>query len=222
VAYQLERSGGHAEALNIVCMPRAFHPDEAAFDGRFVFIGPSLPEGTPRRRVPVEGERPLLYISLGTLNNKKPAFYQKCFEAFGGSDWEVVMPVGGRVDASSWEIPANFRVEAFVPQLEVLARARGFVSQGGMNSVQEALCLGVPLVVLPSTGEQALTADRVLELGLGLRAEGEDPDLSELRALVQEVAEDSGIHEKVRAFSELSRAAGGPAAAADALEALAG
>lgn len=219
-AYDLRASVGHAEGLNIVCMPRAFHPDESVFDARFLFVGPSLLD--PPAPDAGGGARPLLYISLGTLNNKKPDFYRKCFETFGGSEWDVVMPVGGRVDASGWEVPANFDVRPSVPQLEVLGRARCFVTQGGMNSTQEGLYYGVPLVVLPSTPEQALTAGRVRELGLGAGLEEESPPAEELARIVREVAGDAGIRARVREFSGLSRGAGGPARAADAIEAYLG
>jgi len=218
VEYALESRGGHAEERNIVCMPREFHPNEAAFDERFVFIGPSLREPPAAGPEQDSAARPLLYISLGTLNNDKPAFYEECFEAFGGSGWDVWMPVGHRVETASWVVPENFRVRPFFPQLEVLGGARVFVSQGGMNSVQEALYFGVPLVVLPSTGEQAVTADRVVELGLGVRAEGENPGVPELRELVRRVAEDEALRARVRDFATRSRGAGGPPAAADVLE----
>lgn len=219
VDYTLESSGGHAEERNIVCMPRQFHWNEAAFDERFVFIGPSLPEAAVSGPPPPPSERPRLYISLGTLNNDKPDFYQRCFEAFGSSGWDVVMPTGDRVESAGWEIPENFRVRPSFPQLEVLRATRCFVSQGGMNSVQESLFFGVPLVVLPSTSEQSLTARRVEELGLGADLGTEAPSVEELQEAVQEVAEDEALRQRVREFSLLSRSAGGPTKAADALEA---
>jgi UDP:flavonoid glycosyltransferase YjiC (YdhE family) len=42
-------------------------------------------------------------------------------------------------------IPANFIVQASVPQLEILQRAGLFITHGGMNSASEAMYYGVPL-----------------------------------------------------------------------------
>lgn len=55
-----------------------------------------------------------------------------------------------------------------MPQLDILQRATAFVSHGGMNSTMESLYYGVPMVVIPQMPEQAMTARRVDELGLGL------------------------------------------------------
>ena len=64
----------------------------------------------------------------------------------------------------------------FVPQLEVLARAALFVTHGGMNSVNEAMYAGVPMLVVPQGADQPLVAGRVVELGAGLSIRTEDVD----------------------------------------------
>jgi UDP:flavonoid glycosyltransferase YjiC (YdhE family) len=51
----------------------------------------------------------------------------------------------------------------------VLRRADLFVAHGGFNGVQEGLVAGVPLLVFPQMQEQVFNADRVSELGAGLR-----------------------------------------------------
>ena len=50
-------------------------------------------------------------------------------------------------------------------QLEVLQHADVFVTHGGMNSSSEALYYGVPLVVIPVTGDQPFVAKRLTEVG---------------------------------------------------------
>jgi UDP:flavonoid glycosyltransferase YjiC (YdhE family) len=51
----------------------------------------------------------------------------------------------------------------------VLRRADLFITHGGFNSVQEGLVAGVPLLLFPQMQEQVFNAERVSELGAGLR-----------------------------------------------------
>jgi MGT family glycosyltransferase len=64
-------------------------------------------------------------------------------------------------------IPANFIVRPQVPQLAVLERAAVFVNHAGMNSVQEGLVHGVPLIAVPQSPEQTTIARRLVRLEAG-------------------------------------------------------
>src|SRR5919112_1419278 len=150
-----------AEALNIVTLPRAFQPDADALDERYVFVGPSISPRGDASGFPLDqlAGNPTLYVSLGTVFNANPEFFDSCFDAFAGSAWQVVLSVGARAEPSSLDrIPDNFLVRPHVPQLEVLEHTDVFVTHGGMNSVMEAVYYGVPMVVVPQQPEQAMTA----------------------------------------------------------------
>jgi MGT family glycosyltransferase len=213
------------EPLNLVFLPRAFQPEGDSFDERFLFVGPSLESEArggagdfPLERL--EGGR-TLYISLGTVFNDWPDFYRTCFTAFGDSPWQVVLSAG---KAASQETlgaaPGNFVVRASVPQLEVLARTSVFVTHGGMNSTMEALHDGVPLVVIPQMAEQAVTAARVAELGLGLALDRASVTATSLREAVERVAHEPSFRERAQRMQQEVRGAGGYRRAADALQAL--
>ncbi|MET0401271.1 MAG: macrolide family glycosyltransferase, partial [Cystobacter sp.] len=167
---------GHAEPLNVVCMPRSFQPGGESFDERFVFVGPSIRPRGDTGDFPLahlEGG-PVLFISLGTVFNNWPDFYRMCFAAFGGTRWRVVLSTGHAVNvADLGTVPDNFLVRPAVPQLEVLERTSVFVTHGGANSLMESFAHGVPVVVIPQMAEQPLNAARVDEMGLGLALEKE-------------------------------------------------
>lgn len=203
--------------LNIVFLPRAFQPGGETFDERFVFVGPSLQKHRyyngdfPLDRL---NKRPQLYISLGTAFNNQPAFYRQCFDAFAQTEWQIVLAFGQQIDpAELKDPPANFIVAPHVPQLEVLPRSDVFVSHGGMNSTMESLTFGVPLIVVPQMEEQAMTARRVQELGLGLALDMETLTAETLRNSVEQVAHDSAFRVRVhRMQSEIDQAGGAPRA----------
>lgn len=101
--------------------------------------------------------------------NANADFYRTCFEAFGEEDFQVILALGTRVSLESLGTPpANFLIVPRVPQIALLERVRAFVSHGGMNSVNESLSFGVPLVVIPQMSEQELVGRQVEALGAGV------------------------------------------------------
>ncbi|MFJ9552170.1 macrolide family glycosyltransferase [Nocardiopsis sp. NPDC101807] len=200
------------ERLSLVLQPRAFHQAAQTFSpDAFAFVGPCLSRGrarTPWRPPPDAG--PVLLVALGTLYNRRPAFYRSCVEAVRGTGWHAVLAVGERVSPGELGRGApNVEVHARVPQPSVLAHARVMVCHAGMGSTMEALAAGVPLVAVPQTPEQDAVARRVQELGLGVRLPpgGVTPD--RLRAAVDLLATDQGTRERVARMRSLIRSAGG-------------
>ncbi|WFE15399.1 glycosyltransferase [Bacillus atrophaeus] len=210
------------EAFNIVFMPRSFQIKNETFDDRFCFIGPSLGKRSEQERLLLKekGDRPLMLISLGTAFNAWPEFYQMCIEAFGGSEWHVIMSVGKSIEPDSLgDIPDNFTVRQRVPQLDVLTEADVFISHGGMNSTMEAMNEGVPLVVIPQMHEQELTAQRVEELGLGIYLPKEEVSVPRLQQAIGNIFSDKEIHSRVKDMQKDVKEAGGAEQGAAEIEA---
>ena len=139
-----------ADTDTIVYTSRLFQPMTETFGDRFAFVGPSLPQVPPRKH---RGDRPLVYISLGTVMHRRPGFYRACFRALGGRDLDVVLSVGEATDpAALGPAPGNFRVERRVDQLAVLAEADAFLTHCGMNSANEAIFCQVPTILFPQRG----------------------------------------------------------------------
>jgi len=209
-----------SEEVNLVPMPKRFQPSGDQFDGRYVFMGPSLMEQRDAESFPFEQleGKPVLYISLGTTPlGRNPGFFRACFEAFGGSRWQVVMAVSGMNPASVGPVPENFLVRARVPQLEVLKRAQVFLTHCGMGSTMEGLSFGVPLVAVPQMAEQAVSATRIAELGAGIHLPPADATPDALRSAVEKVSTDPSYKQRVLELQTAIREAGGAQRGAEAL-----
>lgn len=207
------------ERRGIVFMPREFHYDGETFDERFVFAGPCLGDRSFQGTWEPTSDRPVLLISLGTAATGWPEFFGAAVDALRDGEWEVVMAVGDHIDpAELGDLPSHFHVTRHVPQLDVLRRARLFITHGGMNSTMEALYHGVPMVVVPQMNEQRANGLRVAELGLGRHLTKEETTAQSLRKTVDEVAGDPSVRERVESLSRVMRATDGPAIAADAIE----
>lgn len=197
--------------LTIVYTSKQFQPDGESFDKSYQFVGPSI---APRTNGSFDFSRvdtdQLIYISLGTVFNRAVDFYKLCFAAFADTPYTVILSIGNRTQIQELgEIPANFIVRNYVPQLEVLQHAKLFITHGGMNSASEGLYYGVPLIVLPQGSDQPIVARRVAELGAGIHLNQEGLAADHLREAAELVLKDSSIQKASLEIGESFRAAGG-------------
>ena len=156
--------------LNLVFTSRKFQIHSEEFDyRRYKFIGPSIIKRAQKNNIPFDKlKEKVIYISLGTLFNTSLNFFKNCLKAFKDIDMSIIMSIGKTVNIKDLgTIPKNFLVYQIVPQLEVLKRSDLFITHGGMNSVNEAIYYGVPLVTVPQFADQPTVAMRLEELGLG-------------------------------------------------------
>lgn len=150
----------------IVYTSPEFQPCSETFSDKYTFIGPSI---RPITDEIVKTHKKLIYISMGTVINNNAGFYHNCIKAFADTDFQVIMSVGNLTDMTKFKnLPENISVYQNVDQIAVLSKADVFISHCGMNSVNESLYYGVPLVMFPQTPEQGGVANRVSQLKAGI------------------------------------------------------
>jgi MGT family glycosyltransferase len=203
-------------AATVVHVPRVLHPAAAAYDDRYRFVGAALRPAPatgddPLAGLELERDRPLAYVSMGTLFADWPELGPLCDAAFADGRWQVVLASPGAAP----ERRGPVRVRPGVAQLAVLDRADVAVTHAGMGSVLEALHAGVPLVAVPQVPEQEITADRLVALGAAVRLERADVTPGALRDAVEHVAGDARVRRAVQRLRHAVRTAGGAPAAAD-------
>ncbi|MGW4502609.1 macrolide family glycosyltransferase, partial [Micromonospora sp. NPDC004336] len=158
------------EGLTVVFLPKSFQPFAETFDERFAFVGPTLTgrDGQAGWQPPRPGA-PVLLVSLGNQFNEHPEFFRACADAFAGTDWHVVMAIGGFLDpAALGPLPPNVEAHRWIPFHSVLAHATACLTHGTTGAVLESFAAGVPLALVPHFAtEAAPSAARVVELGLG-------------------------------------------------------
>lgn len=197
--------------LTIVYTSKRFQPDGESFDETYKFVGPSI---APRALAPFDFSQAdtdrLIYISLGTVFNQAADFYKLCFAAFANTKYSVILSVGSQTQIEDLgDIPANFIVRSYVPQLEVLQQAKLFITHGGMNSVSEGLYYGVPLIVLPQSADQPVIARRVAEVGAGIHLNPDGLTAETLREAAERVLNDVSMRQASVEMGDSFRAAGG-------------
>ncbi len=200
---------GSKPELNIVYLPKQFQGHRDSFDDSYIFV---LPEPAMTKSdivIPYEKmTRPIVYISLGSIISNK-GFCKECIKAFGGgtnkahAPFSVILNTGKVKPETLGKIPENIYAYPFVPQIEVLSHTDVFLTHCGMNSINEALCFGVPMVAMPFMNDQITNAVRITRLGLGKRVRSFPSRGAELYRTVCEVWEDKSFKERTEKMRRL-------------------
>lgn len=196
---------------NFIYTLREFQPEEACFpESNYHFVGPAVDD---RAEEPFSFEKsgnPIVYISFGTLIHADKRFWKKLIAAFAGKRVEVVCSVGSeKLVRALGDLPPNVRVFAKVPQLTLLCRAALFVTHGGMNSVNEALYYGVPMIVLPFGLDQPLVGRELQRRKLGRVIVPRELTAAQLWRTAKELLRDPEAREARLAIKRKARASGG-------------
>ena len=195
----------------IVYTSPEFQPCAETFSDRYVFVGPSI---RPVTQTIEKTREKLIYISMGTVNNNLLSFYKTCLSAFENTPYQVILSVGNLISLNEFgKLPEHISVFSHVDQIAVLKKADVFISHCGMNSVNESLYFGVPLIMLPQTSEQSGVAERVSQLGAGIRLH--KPDADAIRNAVEKIFADSSYKQNACKISDGFQKCPGARGAAD-------
>lgn len=158
------------EKLNIVYTAAEFTPNGDVFDETYCFVGPSISDRGEGEKVTLPiSEKPVVYISLGSIFGDNKKFYEDCFHAFKDIEATFVLSLGNKMKETDFSfVPENFILYDFVNQIDLLQKVDIFVTHGGMNSAQEGLYFKVPLILYPQQQEQEMIAQQVERLGCGI------------------------------------------------------
>lgn len=180
--------------------PASFDP--SSFSATIRYREPVAP---PTNDLPAwlgEGDRPLVYMTFGTvLGHMSFAanVYRAALLAVEQLDVRVLLAVGRRFDPEHLApIPSNVHVERWVDQAEVLVHTDVAVCHGGSGTVLGALSAGVPIVVVPVFADQFENGRHIASVGAGRYVPHEvdesarvrhPPDISDAPRIAQALAE---------------------------------
>ena len=110
-------------------------------------------------------DRPTIYVTLGTVFNELSVF-RVILDGLAELDCNVIATIGLNADTAALEpIPANARVERYVPQSLLLPHCSAVVGHGGSGTMLAALAAGLPLLLVPQSADQFDNAAQATEVG---------------------------------------------------------
>ena len=163
-----------------------------------------------------EGPGALVYLSLGTLGSADVELMRRLVSAFAESPHRFIVSKGPRAD--EFDLADNMWGAANLPQTSILPLCDVVITHGGNNTTTESMHFGKPTLVLPVFWDQHDNAQRVHELGFGIRLDTYASGDTELRDAVDSLATDEALHERAAAAGTAIRAADGKRRAADLIE----
>jgi UDP:flavonoid glycosyltransferase YjiC (YdhE family) len=123
------------------------------------------------------GERPLVYVTLGTVMNGNIPLFRLIADALADQPFDVVIALGRGIPREALgEVADNIRVGGYLPQGRILERANAVVNHGGYNTVSAALGAGLPLFLLPMGADQPYNTERCITAGAALGVIQPQPD----------------------------------------------
>jgi zeaxanthin glucosyltransferase len=163
--------------------------------------------------------RPLIYASLGTLQNGSEAIFRTIADACAGLDLQLLISLGGGLDLTGLgRLAGDPLVVRYAPQLEILKRAALVITHAGLNTVLESLSEGVPMVAVPLGNDQPGVAARVKAHGAGVVVPLRRLNRNSLRKAVMLVLQDTRYREAAQALQRAIQPLDGPGRAADLIE----
>ena len=166
-----------------------------------------------------DGPGALVYLSLGSLGSADVDLMKRLVSVLADSPNRFIVSKGPRAD--ELDLPDNMWGEGRLPQTSIIPKCDLVITHGGNNTTTEAFHFGKPMVVLPLFWDQYDNAQRVHELGYGVRLPTYAFEDDELRGAVDRLLADTDLRSRMASIGESIRAADGKTEAADLIEAVA-
>ncbi|MEO8273641.1 MAG: glycosyltransferase [Chloroflexota bacterium] len=129
-------------------------------------------------------DRPLVVVSFGSFLSERVDVLAKVAAGLAGTDVRVAMAIGAADPARLGDVPGDWLIRAFLPQVALMRSASVAITHAGNNGVTEALSFGVPVLALPFSTDQFAVAADLERAGLGRAADPNRVGSDEVRDAV--------------------------------------
>ncbi len=173
-----------------------------------------LPESVANRP---EGTA-LIYLSLGSLGGADVDLMRRLIAVLGTTPHRFIVSMGPQ--AADLVLAENMVGSEFLPQTKVIPQVDLVITHGGNNTTTESLHFGKPMIVLPLFWDQYDNAQRIDELGFGVRLATYAFADDEMTGAIDRILGDAGMRERMASMGEAIRARQGLRRGADVIEAV--
>ncbi|MEW9547685.1 glycosyltransferase [Nonomuraea sp. NPDC050783] len=160
----------------------------------------------------------LIYFSLGSLGSADVGLMQRVIDVLATTPHQYIVSKGPLHEEI--KLADNMWGAEFLPQTKIVPQCDLVITHGGNNTTTEALHFGKPMIVLPLFWDQYDNAQRVAELGYGVRLSTYTFADEELTGAVERLLGDTALRERLAAAGAEIRRRDGLRKAADLIEQL--
>ncbi len=162
----------------------------------------------------------LIYFSLGSLGSADVALMRRVIDGLAATPHRYIVSKGPL--HAELELAPNMHGAEFLPQTSVIPRADLVITHGGNNTTTECLHFGKPMIVLPLFWDQHDNAQRVDELGLGVRLDTYRFTDAQLHGALARLLGDTALRDRLDRAAAGIQGRQGLRRAADVIESAAG
>lgn len=213
----------HDGVLNLYVFPEeADYTDRRPLDASWHRLDSCVRQTEQTSGVPAEfldGSTPLVYFSLGSLGSADIELMRRIVAVLATTPYRYIVSKGPLHD--ELELADNMWGAQFLPQTAILPLVDLVITHGGNNTTTEALHFGKPMIVLPLFWDQYDNAQRVDELGLGVRLDTYGFAPEQLTAALDRLLGDTALRERIESIGDAIRSRDGVSRAADLIEGVA-
>ncbi|XP_018325460.1 UDP-glucuronosyltransferase 2B14-like [Agrilus planipennis] len=192
----------------ILGLPRPTVPQMITYSGLHL-KGPNELSQLPKdlKNILDTAENGVIYFSLGSnIKSDKLSDDKKneLLTAFSQLPYTVLWKFENDSIANK---PGNVYISKWYPQQEVLAHpnVKLFITQVGLQSLEEAIHFGVPLIGMPFYADQHHNARKIVYHKIGVEVDYKTFTAESLKSSIEEVIRNPSYKEKISKISELSR-----------------
>jgi MGT family glycosyltransferase len=211
-----------SETLNLYVFPAEMdYVDRRPLDATWHRLDSSVRQTDPDFELPTAvSDRPdgsgLVYLSLGSLGSADVELMRRLIDVLGRTAHRFIVSMGPQ--HAELELADNMWGAEFVPQTRIIPMVDAVITHGGNNTTTEAIHYGKPMIVLPLFWDQYDNAQRVHEMGFGMRLDTYRFSDTDMAAALEQVLGDPGMRERAAAAGERVRSTDGLRLAADLIE----
>jgi UDP:flavonoid glycosyltransferase YjiC (YdhE family) len=210
------------------------HPSVPSFEyprsdlpAQVCFVGPHLPPAPADMELPewwdamLADDRPVVLVTQGTVATDPDELLLPTLEALKDEPVQVIAVTGGPSPSLLGRIPANARVERYIPFAALMPHVDVYVTNGGYGGLHFAMAHGVPILSAGATEDKPDLAARVTwsGVGLGMRAQRANP--AKVKRSVRRLLDEDAFRARAQQIADEMARCDGPARSSDLVEALA-
>lgn len=158
----------------------------------------------------------LIYLSLGSLGSADVALMKRLVDVLGKTPHRFIVSKGPQHD--EFELADNMVGAEFLPQTTIINQVDLVITHGGNNTTTESLHFGKPMIVLPLFWDQYDNAQRIHELGFGIRLDTYAFTDKEMLGALDTLLGDHDLRQKLATQGEHIRARDGLSVGANVIE----
>ena len=207
--------------LNLLHYPKplAFNRRHPLDPEKFVYTEGCIRTEEPYEIPPfkVNGDKPLLYVSFGSLGSGDTDLMGRLVKSLGTLPYRVLVNVGDYGDAYE-SIPENCHVESWYPQPSVIAQVDAVIHHGGNNSFNECLYFGKPAIIMPYCWDGHDNATHIDERGYGIKLDRYAWSDGDMAGAIARLLSDKDMAGRLEALAQHMQAQDGRRKGAQALD----